>query len=96
MISDLGSPIQFSSFSNARGLLVITSDSGEESLGTKFFHQEMTALLATTALPIISDAVSAPVASPPPVVSDDSRMICADALAIRDAATRPRAANFIL
>ena len=38
VISDLGLPIQFSSFSNARGLLVITSDSGEESLGTKFFH----------------------------------------------------------
>ena len=34
----------------------------------------MTALLATTALPIITGAVSSPVASPPPVVSDDSRM----------------------
>ena len=63
----------------------------------------MTALLATTALPIISGAVSVPVMSNwlevllPAVVSDDCMIIsCADALAIRDAATRPRAANFIL
>ena len=56
---------------------MITSDSGEGLLGTKCFYVywETTALSATIAFPIKSGAVSAPVASPPPVVSDDSMMI---------------------